>query len=84
MNSPLLEQNLDTDTEWFFTNTRDNIIRSNLPCFALATCTGYDRLLPENMFKSTEYANDIISYLRTTKVETTRFRDYMTTIQKGR
>ena len=34
------------------------------------------------MSKSTEYANDIISYLRTTKVETTRFRDYMTTIQK--
>ena len=73
---------MDTDTEWFFTNTRDNIIRSNLPCFALAACTGYGRLLPENMFKSTEYANDIISYLRTTKVETTRFRDYMTTTQK--
>ena len=76
------KQNLDADTEWFITVKEDKIIRSDTPTFALATSTGHDHLHHENILKSTEYVNDIISYLRTTKVETTPFRDYMTSVQK--
>ena len=75
-------QDLVTDTEWFITSTGDNKIRSDLPCFAVGMCTACDHSLSGNISKSTEYVNDIVSHLRKTKVETTPFQDYMTTVQK--